>query len=155
MKKMTIIVVSLLLVLGVGGYTFAQMGGGMMGQRGMDMMGGGMMGGGMMGPGQGGGMMQNMQNMMNMMSQCSRMMGMMGQMGQPSATAQQPSEPLTQDQARERVEKYLNSLGNPNLKVGNVTETAIAYEVDVVTRDNSPVNKVIVDKKTGQMRTQY
>lgn len=159
MKKIIMIVLSLMLVLGIGGYTFAQMGGNMMGgggmmdQRGMgNMMGGGMMGGSMMGAGQGGGMMQNM------IDQCHQMMGHQHDttaQHHTGTTAQQPSEPLTKDQARERVERYLSSLGNPNLKVGNVGETDIAYEVEVVTKDNSLVNKVVVDKKIGQMRSQY
>ncbi|MBI4537422.1 MAG: hypothetical protein HY712_05645 [candidate division NC10 bacterium] len=58
MKKIWILVAALLLVIGAGGYTLAQMGGqgGMMGQGG-GMMGPGRMGGGTMGQGGQGAMM--------------------------------------------------------------------------------------------------
>lgn len=111
-------------------------------------------GGGMMGGGQATGGM--------MMCPCMQMMmggrmggGMMGaQMNQPSA-AQPISSPRTKEQAKERAEQHLNSLGNPNLKVGEARETAASYEIDVVTKENSLVNRLIIDKQTGELKAQY
>lgn len=65
------------------------------------------------------------------------------------------SKPLTKDQAGLRAEYYLKSLGNPHLKVGRVDETAVSFEVQVVTKENSLANWIIVDKKTGRMRLLY
>lgn len=65
------------------------------------------------------------------------------------------STPLSQSQARERAEHYLKSIGNPNLKIGNVNQSILAYEVQVVTRDGSLVNWIIVDKRTSRMKFLY
>ncbi|MBW3542366.1 MAG: hypothetical protein KY476_19030 [Planctomycetes bacterium] len=65
------------------------------------------------------------------------------------------SQPLTKDAAGLRAEHYLKSLGNPLLKLGRIDETLTAYEAQVVTRDDSLVNWIIVDKKSGRMRLLY
>ncbi len=64
-------------------------------------------------------------------------------------------EPLTMDQAKVLVENHLTSIGNPNLKSGKFTEKEISYEVEIVTREGSLVDKLIVDKQTGWMRSVY
>ena len=115
-------------------------------------------GGGMMGGGQtAGGMMMCpcMQMMMQMMGSGTGEGMMGGQMNQPGATAQPFSNPRTKEQAQERAEQYLNSLGNPNLKVGELKETAASYEIEVVTKDDSLMNRLIIDKKTGELKSQY
>lgn len=65
------------------------------------------------------------------------------------------SEPLTKDQAGLRAGYFLKSLGNPHLKVGRIDETAVSFEVQVVTKENSLANWIIVDKQTGRMRLLY
>jgi hypothetical protein len=67
----------------------------------------------------------------------------------------QREKPLTEDDAKERVENYLKNSRNPNLKLGKVTGKGAYYEADVVTKDNSLVDKVLVDKYTGWMRSVY
>jgi len=119
------------------------MGPGMMGGRGYGYgMGPGMMGGrgygygmgpGMMGPGYG-----------------------YGQPNQPYPYAQQqPQKPIDQDQAKAMVENYLKSTGNPNLKLGDIKDEGRYFEADVVTKDDSLVDKILVDKDTGAMRSAY
>ena len=68
---------------------------------------------------------------------------------------QQPQKPLDQDQAKQEVEDYLKSTRNPNLKMGKIEDKGNDYEVDIETKDGSLVNKVLVDKATGRMRSAY
>jgi len=68
---------------------------------------------------------------------------------------QQPQKPLDQDQAKQEVENYLSALRNPNLKVGKVEEKGGNYQVDIETKDGSLVDKMLVDKDTGRMRSAY
>lgn len=86
------------------------------------------------------------------MCPCMRMMmdGMSGT-GTATAAALPLAEPLTKAEASERAEHYLNSLGNPRLKTGKTDETIISYEVQVVTKEGSLVNWMIVDKQTGRI----
>lgn len=62
-----------------------------------------------------------------------------------SATGQ----PLTKEQATALVQNRLTRSGNPNLKIGNVTEKDGIFEVEIVTKDNSLVEKVQINKQTG------
>jgi len=126
------------------------MGPGMMGRgygygMGPGMMGGGYGGYGMMGPGYGMGP------------------GMMGpgygygygpQYGY-GRQYQQPSKPLSEDQAKQEVENYLSSTRNPNLKMGKIEDKGTDYEVNIETKDGSLVNKILVNKDTGSMRSAY
>ncbi len=64
-----------------------------------------------------------------------------------------PRQPLTADQAKAMVQQHIS--GNPNLKAGNVTEKDGIYEVDVVTKDGSLVDKIQVNKQTGYFRSGY
>lgn len=52
-------------------------------------------------------------------------------------------------------EDYLSSRHNPYLKLGEIKDEGSSFEVDVLTRDNSLVNKLIVDKDSGRMRSAY
>lgn len=64
-----------------------------------------------------------------------------------------PGQSLTADQARAMVEQHIS--GNPNLKAGKVTEKDGAYEVQIVTKDGSLVDKIQVNKQTGWFRSTY
>ena len=68
---------------------------------------------------------------------------------------QQPSEPLNKDEAKQEVENYLKSTRNPNLKIGAVDEKGDHYEVAIETKDGALVDKILVDKETGWMRSAY
>ncbi len=117
-----------------GGYGPGMMGGGY----GPGMMGGGY-GPGMMGRGYGPG----------------AMMGAAGTdvpcPGLAAATAN--AEPLTLDDARKVVQQRLTWMGNDRLKVGKVEAKGdAAYTAEIVTLDNSLVEKLEIDAKTGFMR---
>ena len=67
----------------------------------------------------------------------------------------QPVKPLDENQVKQEVENYLKSTRNPNLKMGKIEERAQDYEVDIETKDGALVNKLLVDKDTGWMRSVY
>lgn len=113
-----------------------------MGPRGGYGMGPGMMGRGygmgpgMMGPGYGMGP------------------GMMGPGYGPQYGPQYGSQkPLEQKDVKAMLENYLQSTRNPNLKLGKITEKGQNFEAEIVTKDNSLVDKILVDKNTGWMRS--
>ena len=44
---------------------------------------------------------------------------------------------------------------NPNLKLGAIKDAGSAFEAEIVTKDDSLVDKIMVDKATGWMRSSY
>ncbi len=80
--------------------------------------------------------------------------GIMGPGSGPQQYRQQQN-PLSEKDARALVEGNLQASRNPNLKVGNVKDVGNAFEVDIVTKNNSPVDKILVDKQTGMTRSAY
>jgi len=75
--------------------------------------------------------------------------------GQYGPQYQQPQKPLDENEAKEEVEGYLKSTRNPNLKIGDVQEKGNDYEINIVTKDGSLVDKILVNKETGWMRPAY
>ena len=67
----------------------------------------------------------------------------------------QPSKPLSEDQAKQEVENYLSSTRNPNLKMGKIEDKGNDYQVNIETKDGSLVNKILISKDTGWMRSAY
>lgn len=131
MRKVLYISLLSLLVL-----TFTFYGGETRAQMGPGMMGGGMMGRdmgpGMMGPGYG------------------------GQYGpQYGPQYQQPRKPMEEKDAKAMLENYIQSTRNPNLKLGEIKDVGNAFEAEILTKDNSLVDKILVDKSTGWMRSIY
>jgi cytochrome c553 len=114
------------------------MGPGMMGRgygMGPGMMGGGYgMGPGMMGPGYG---------------------APPGYPGYGGPYHGRPSAPLDKEGARQQVQAFLEGMHNPNLKVGKITDKGTYFEVRIVTRENSLVDKINVNKRTGFMHSTY
>jgi hypothetical protein len=69
---------------------------------------------------------------------------------------EQPQKPLAKEEAKQEVENYLSSTRNPNLKLGEITDKGSFFEAKIVTRkNNSLVDKILVDKNTGSMRSGY
>ena len=75
-----------------------------------------------------------------------------GQYG-PNRQQQQQIRPLEESTARRLAENYV--AGNPNLKIGKVTEEDNYFMATVVTQDGSLVEKLMIDKETGWMKKQY
>jgi hypothetical protein len=68
---------------------------------------------------------------------------------------QQPDKPLEEKDARAILQNYLQSKRNPNLKLGKINDIGNAFEAEVLTKDDSLVDKILVDKNTGSMRSVY
>lgn len=60
-----------------------------------------------------------------------------------------------QEEATLIVSTFLERRGNPNLKVGKVTESGRDFVVEIVTQDGSLANKVYIEKKTGRIIPAY
>ena len=144
---------------------------GFMGHHGM--MGPGMMGpGGGMGPGMmgsrgyGGGRNYRMEPGMmgpgyemgpGMMSPGWRGRGMGPARREPGSGRQplQERRQLEEKDARSIVENYIRSTQNPNLELGKIKDAGNVFEAEIVTKDKSLVDKVLVDKNNGWMRSAY
>ena len=106
--------------------------------------------GSMMGPGQmmggqmmGGQMQPGMMNKMNMMGQ--------GMMGHDFGARVVPSKHLSVEHVRHFLEHRLARRGNKRLKVGEVKEEDDAIIADIVTVDDSLVERIKVDRHTGRI----
>jgi hypothetical protein len=78
--------------------------------------------------------------------------GLMGRAPEQGETGQRSGRletPLNKEGARAVVENYLQSTRNPNLKLGKITEQGVAFGAEIVTKDGSLVDKLLVDKSTG------
>ncbi len=65
---------------------------------------------------------------------------------------QQPMKPVDHQQATAILENYLNSLGNPRLKLGSVEDKGEVFQGKILTLDGSLVDTVQVAKRTGWIR---
>jgi hypothetical protein len=81
--------------------------------------------------------------------------GMMGPGYGYGPQYQQPQTPLTEKDASGMLEDYLQTTRNPNLKLGKITDKGPYYEAEIVTKNNALVDKILVDKNTGWMRSVY
>lgn len=140
MKKVAIGTLVAALVIGIGGFAVA----------------------GPYGPGYGGGWGYGPMHMGPMMGGYGYGMGpgMMGGYGPGCSgwrggayapTSAPAAQPLTKESATQLLQTYLARMGNPNLKLGGVTETDTTFEGKIVTKDGSLVEKLLVEKETGRM----
>jgi hypothetical protein len=82
--------------------------------------------------------------------------GMMGPGYQGYGPQYQGSQgALKEKDVKAMLENYVQSTRNPNLKVGKITEKDTYFEGEILTKDNALVDKIIVDKNTGWMRSIY
>ena len=68
---------------------------------------------------------------------------------------QGPQEPLKGKDVKAMLENYVQSTRNPNLKVGKIVEKDAYFEAEILTKNNALVDKILVDKNTGWMRSIY
>uniref|UniRef100_UPI00048C4F38 hypothetical protein n=1 Tax=Nisaea denitrificans TaxID=390877 RepID=UPI00048C4F38 len=82
------------------------------------------------------------------------MMGQMPMMGRSGYEQMQPlRRDLTTDEVKHMMEHRVTWAGNPNLKVGKITEKdADTIVAEIVTKDGSLVRKIDVDRHTGRMQ---
>jgi hypothetical protein len=68
---------------------------------------------------------------------------------------QQRQSPLEKKDAETMVQNYLNATRNPNLKLGKIKEEGSTFEAEIVTKNGSLVDQLLIDKNTGWMRSGY
>jgi hypothetical protein len=62
-------------------------------------------------------------------------------------------EPMNVEEAKDRVQEWVNAMGTPNVKVGSAQDKGEYYLVSVVTKkEGSLVDEIKVYKYTGDMR---
>ncbi len=134
-----------------GGMMCPMMGSGMMhGGMGQGMMRRGTMGQGMMGQGMMGQGMMGQGPMAQGMGSGMPGPGMMGGgMGAVFGTRVTPMMTLSVDDVRGYLDTRLQRLNNKRLKVGNVSADGETISADIVTVDNSLVQRLKVDRHTG------
>ncbi|MGE5163822.1 MAG: hypothetical protein ACM3IH_07325 [Sphingobacteriales bacterium] len=118
-----------------------------------------MMGGGMMQGGEGGmncpmmgGMMQGRQSMTGSgMRGPEAMPGRTGGMNSLFGSRVVPTMNLSADDVRGYLTARLDRLGNKRLKIGNVNAEGGSITAEIVTVDNSLVQRMKVDRSTGNI----
>ena len=69
-----------------------------------------------------------------------------------SSQYRQSQQPLDEKGAKEISENYLQSVQNPNLKLGKIKDTGQVFEVEIVSKKSGDlVSKLAIDKNTGRM----
>ena len=63
--------------------------------------------------------------------------------------------PLEKKDAEKIVENYIQATHNPNLKLGKIEDSGNAFRAQIVTKENSLVEEVLIDKDSGYMRPAY
>lgn len=133
--------------------------GAMQGGTGRGMTSGGMMGTGMMQGGEGGmncpmmgGMMQGGQSMMGSgMMGPETMRGSTRGMSSLFGSRVVPTMNLSVDDVRGYLTAQLDRLGNKRLKIGNINADGGSITAEIVTVDNSLVQRMKVDRSTGNI----
>ena len=65
------------------------------------------------------------------------------------------NRPIDINEAHAVIYDYLRQTRNPNLKAGKIKDIGNAFEAEILTKENSMVDKIIIDKDTGWMRSTY
>jgi hypothetical protein len=82
--------------------------------------------------------------------------GMMGPGYGYGPQYRQLQKSLDEKGAKEISENYLQSVQNPNLKLGKIKDTGSVFEVEIVTKKSGDlVSKIAIDKNTGWMSPVY
>jgi len=105
------------------------------------------------GMGHGEGMGHGMMGRGGMMHQESGMGPDYGLQNRPQD--QQPQRPINETEATDILQNYLESTGNPNLKLGKIEDKGQTFEAEILTKDEALVDRVVVDKNTGWIRSAY
>ena len=90
-----------------------------------------------------------------MMGHGRMMMGAPGAPGGPRAALGDVAFPLDQESALKVAERHLAIIGNDNLTVGDIRDRGQDFEVAIVTRNGSLVDKLLINKQTGWLRSAY
>jgi hypothetical protein len=67
----------------------------------------------------------------------------------------QRTKPIDMVDARKMMEDYLRSTRNPNLKLGKIKDMGSDFEAEIRTPQNALVDRILIDKNTGYLRSAY
>jgi hypothetical protein len=79
--------------------------------------------------------------------------GMMG--GGYGPQSQPTDKSINAKEAEVMMKDYLKSSRNPNLKLGKIKDIGYAFEAEIRTRNNALVDRVLIDKTTGDVKSAY
>ncbi|PKN50818.1 MAG: hypothetical protein CVU55_15275 [Deltaproteobacteria bacterium HGW-Deltaproteobacteria-13] len=68
---------------------------------------------------------------------------------------QSTGKAINAKEAETMMKDYLKSSRNPNLKLGKVKDAGDKFEAEILTKKNDLVDKVYIDKRTGQIWSAY
>ena len=64
--------------------------------------------------------------------------------------------PVDMKEAKSIMQDYVSSMRNPNLKLGKIKDAGTAFEAEILTKKgNALVDRVLIDKQTGLLRSAY
>jgi rubrerythrin len=66
-----------------------------------------------------------------------------------------PGRSLEMKDAKAMMEDYINSTGNPNLRLGAVRDKGDFFEAEVVTKSGALADEIRINKRTGRMSSAY
>jgi hypothetical protein len=69
--------------------------------------------------------------------------------------SQSTGKSIDAKEAEAMMKDYLKSTRNPNLKLGNIKDAGGAFEAEILTKNNDLVDRVHIDKATGNIRSAY
>ena len=75
--------------------------------------------------------------------------------GEENSLQHNQNRAINRNGAERIFEDYLKSEHNPDLKLGKIKDEGSFFEADLVSRNNSLVDELIVDKDTGHLRSIY
>lgn len=62
---------------------------------------------------------------------------------------------LEEKDVKAMMESYIQATRNPNLKLGKIQDKDAYFEVEILTKNNALVDKIMVDKQTAWTRSMY
>ena len=88
--------------------------------------------------------------------------GMMGRYGSGygmgrgyGRQSQSTGKSIDAKEAEAMMKDYLKSTRNPNLKLGKIKDAGGAFEAEILTKKNDLVDRILIDKETGYIRSAY
>lgn len=78
-----------------------------------------------------------------------------GMMGGYGRQPQSPGKSIDTKEAEAMMKDYLKSTRNPNLKLGKIKDAGKVFEAEILTKKDDLVDRVLIDKETGSIRSAY
>jgi hypothetical protein len=69
--------------------------------------------------------------------------------------SQSTGKSIDAKEAETMMKDYLKSTRNPNLKLGKIKDAGGAFEAEILTSKNALVDRILIDKETGNIRSAY